>query len=205
VTSIERTAYPRWPKQMSKVERDECYGLVSDELTFVKSQAQTLPHQIILAALLKTFQNLGHFPPLDDIPEAVIRCIGVDFEISIHELGPVSNTPLYRYHSLIRDYLNVRSYREGGQEVATLAVTTAAETMNDPADLINAAIEELVRHRFKLALAALAIQPVTAHNKPPQCGQTKRGIWPGGKPDIAANPFTTMSSISSSYRQRWQR
>jgi hypothetical protein len=151
---------------MSKVELDECYGLVSDELTLVKNQAQTLPHQIILAALLKTFQNLGHFPSLDDIPEAVIRRIGVDFEISIHELGSVSNTTLYRYHSLIRDYLNVYPYREGGQVVASQAVTTAAETMNDPADLINAAIEELVRHRFELPGYSLLDRPSARTNQP---------------------------------------
>ena len=150
MTSIERTAYPRFPKQMSHIERDKFYAVLPEELNFVKQQSPRPTHQIILATLLKTFQNLGYFPALEDVPEIVITRIGLDFEVSISQLVSISNTTLYRYHNLVRDYLDVSPFRDGGRDIVIQIVTTAAKTMNDPADLINAAIEELIRLRFEL-------------------------------------------------------
>lgn len=150
MTSIERTAYPRFPKRMNKVERDTLYGLLPEERGFIESHVTIVTHQVVMATLLKSFQNLARFPNLDEIPKPVITRIGLDFELSIQQLVSISQTTLYRYHKLIRDYLDVRPYREGGQQVVIQTVTRAAETMNDPADLINAAIEELVHQRFEL-------------------------------------------------------
>jgi ATP/maltotriose-dependent transcriptional regulator MalT len=50
---------------------------------------------------------------------------------------------LYRYRQLIRTYLDITPYGEGGQDVVETAVQHAASTMSDPADLINVAVEHL--------------------------------------------------------------
>ena len=42
------------------------------------------------------------------------------------------------------------AYGEDGLRVASVAMPTAAEVMDNPADLINVAIEELVRQRIEL-------------------------------------------------------
>ena len=57
---------------------------------------------------------------------------------------------LYRYRQLIRTYLGIKPYGEGGQAVVETAVQHAASTMSDPADLINLAVEHLVQQRFEL-------------------------------------------------------
>ena len=51
---------------------------------------------------------------------------------------------------MIRAYLKVSSYSQGGERVVTREIEQAAYTMSDPADLINVAIEYLVKERFEL-------------------------------------------------------
>nr|MDP9474364.1 DUF4158 domain-containing protein [Actinomycetota bacterium] len=50
----------------------------------------------------------------------------------------------------------MKPYGDGARRVAAEAVAEAARTMDDPADLVNVAIEELVKERFELpAFSAL--------------------------------------------------
>jgi hypothetical protein len=57
---------------------------------------------------------------------------------------------LYRHQKAIRDYLNVRSYNKETLHIATSAIHQAAQVMDNPADLINVAIEELIKERCEL-------------------------------------------------------
>ena len=50
---------------------------------------------------------------------------------------------LYRYQTAIRAYLSVRPYDETAERLVTDTSLKAAETMSDPADLINRAVEVL--------------------------------------------------------------
>jgi TnpA family transposase len=52
--------------------------------------------------------------------------------------------------ALIREYLNVRPFDQSAQKITEAAFRSAAETREDLSDLINAAIEELIRHRYEL-------------------------------------------------------
>ena len=61
-----------------------------------------------------------------------------------------------RYRQLIRSYLAVTAYSEGGAWLVEQAARQAAYTMSDPADLLNVAIEHLIAQRFELpAFSAL--------------------------------------------------
>jgi hypothetical protein len=55
-----------------------------------------------------------------------------------------------RHVKIIRQYLRVKSFDETGQVVLSTAVRLAAERMEDLADIINVAIEELIRESFGL-------------------------------------------------------
>ncbi|MFZ2452372.1 MAG: DUF4158 domain-containing protein [Methylovulum miyakonense] len=57
---------------------------------------------------------------------------------------------LYRHHQAILKHLGVSPWGDKGLTIATEARSTAADVMDNPADLINVAIEELVRLRFEL-------------------------------------------------------
>jgi hypothetical protein len=55
-----------------------------------------------------------------------------------------------RHVAIIRKYLRVKSFDESGQALLSSTVRLAAARMEDLADIINVAIEELIRHSFEL-------------------------------------------------------
>jgi hypothetical protein len=50
---------------------------------------------------------------------------------------------LYRYQAAVRAHLSVTPYGDVAEELVTKTTLEAAETMSDPADLINRAVETL--------------------------------------------------------------
>lgn len=50
---------------------------------------------------------------------------------------------LYRYQAAVRSYLSVTAYETTAEQMVTDIVLGTAETMSDPADLINRAVEAL--------------------------------------------------------------
>ena len=151
MTTIERTAYPRFKKTLSKQELQSTYTPTPEEITFARTQTDQPQSQLNLLVSLKSFQRLGYFPSADEIPAAIINHIrqnlGLPAEMTYHY--PIRRT-LYRHRVLIQTYLQVSDYAAGGQAVATAAIEAAAQQMGDPADLINVAIEALIQQRFEL-------------------------------------------------------
>ncbi|MBL8470801.1 MAG: Tn3 family transposase [Rhodocyclaceae bacterium] len=151
MASIERTAYPRFKRSPSQRELETLYTPTEDEVSFARLIARKAQPRFGLLLLLKAFQRLGYFPAMDNIPAAVVQHVreaaGIDVEMS-----PVYGEPrtLYRHHQAIRERLGVSAWGEQGLKVAGEAMAAAAEVMDNPADLINVAIEELVHQRIEL-------------------------------------------------------
>jgi Domain of unknown function (DUF4158) len=108
--------------------------------------------KLAFLVLLKTFQWLGYFMALRDVPRGIVEYIGHDCGMLI-----VPDTTEYddsgtrrRHVKIIRQYLRVKSFDETGQVVLSTVVRLAAERMEDLADIINVAIEELIRESFEL-------------------------------------------------------
>jgi len=55
-----------------------------------------------------------------------------------------------RHRKAIHAYLDIRAYRNGGRKTVERIIEQAAQTMSDPADLINVAVEQLIVNRFEL-------------------------------------------------------
>jgi TnpA family transposase len=151
MASIERTAYPRFTRTPTSRERHEGYTPTAPERACGTRAARTDRHLLGLLVLLKAFQRLGYFPRLEAVPAAVIAhlrsCLRLDAGIQ-----PGYETPrtLYRHHQAIRDYLAVQPYGPHPRHLAVGAVYAAAQVRDHPPDLINVAIEELVRQRCEL-------------------------------------------------------
>ena len=146
MTTIDRTAYPRFKRALSKRDLKDVYTLNEDELTFIDGSATTEQTRLNLAVLLKSCQRLGYLPDIDAIPKRIVlhirRQLGIpETVLPYYEC----QRTLYRHHALIRDYLDVQPYGQGGEIVVETAMQQAVQSMMYSADLINAAIEELVR------------------------------------------------------------
>ncbi|MEN9521214.1 MAG: hypothetical protein RLZZ381_3802 [Cyanobacteriota bacterium] len=65
---------------------------------------------------------------------------------------------LRRYFEAIRQYFKISTYNKQGQKIIAKAVGVAAIVRDHPADLVNVAIEELVKERYELPALALRQQ-----------------------------------------------
>lgn len=151
MASIDRTAYPRFKPSLSAEEIEALYEPSGEDLAFVRSKANGDAQRLTLLVLLKCLQRLGYVPALDQVPDGITCYLRQQLDL------PVETTPVYeaersryRYYRALRAHLGLSSYSDGGKEVAQKATREAAYTMSDPADLINVAIEELIRQRYEL-------------------------------------------------------
>ena len=100
--------------------------------------------------MLKSFQRLGYFTHPELVPHPIIIHLRTCLKLN-DRVSPVPSLRSIRYYQeAIREYLNISPYNNRGQELAAIAIKDAAFVRDHPADLINIAIEELVRQRYEL-------------------------------------------------------
>ncbi|VXD22093.1 transposase [Planktothrix paucivesiculata PCC 9631] len=151
VTSIERTAYPRFKRQLTAQELTEIYTPKKSEIALAYATTQGESNILNLLCLLKSFQRLGYFPSLVDIPLKIVAHIRSSLKFSVETvLGYENRKTLYRHRTAIREYLQVNQFNQTGLHLAIKAVNESATIMDNPADLMNVAIAELVKNRYEL-------------------------------------------------------
>jgi hypothetical protein len=72
LASIDHTAYPRFKRVVSGRELSEVFSPTQDELAWARERTQNDRHLLALVVGLKSYQRLGYFPRLADVPAAVI-------------------------------------------------------------------------------------------------------------------------------------
>jgi TnpA family transposase len=151
LTSIERTAYPRFREHLTIEELTEGYTPTDEDLAFITHQARRPPQQLALLITLKCVQRLGYFPRLAEVPLAIQQflCEQLQFPPDTLPLTEAERTR-YRHHEAIRTFLGLYPYATHGLALVDAAVTQAAETMSAPADLINVALEQLRQAQVEL-------------------------------------------------------
>jgi TnpA family transposase len=149
--SIDRTAYPRFKRTPTRQELEAIYTPTEAELAFVTTTAREDLHRLHLLLWLKSFQRLGYFPLLTDIPSAIVEHLraGLALDGTIQP-GYAHPKMRYRHQQAVREFLQVQVFDETARQVVTTTVEQAAAILDSPADLINVALEELVRLRYEL-------------------------------------------------------
>ena len=151
MASIERTAYPCFRPSLSERELETLYEPTPRERGFAEENTRSSQGRLTLLVFLKCYQHLGYLPQAEEVPEQVTRYLADYLDsAAAPELGARRRQERHRYQKSIRDFLGVESFSEGGHSVAAEAMREAAFTRSDPADLINVAIENLVKERFEL-------------------------------------------------------
>jgi TnpA family transposase len=151
--TVHETAYPRLKSGVSRRELIDLYTPTQAELKVAARASKGESARLGFLVLLKTFQRLGYFIPLRDVPRSIVEHIGHDRGMLIvpETMEEYDESGTRRRHvKIIRKYLCVQSFDESGQAVLSAAVLLAAARMEDLADIINVAIEELIRSSFEL-------------------------------------------------------
>jgi hypothetical protein len=80
-----------------------------------------------LLTLLKCQQHLGYLPALADVPEQIRTYLCQQLHLlPLMYTHIEAEKTLYRYRQLIRTYLDIKPYGDGGQDVVETAVQHAA-------------------------------------------------------------------------------
>ena len=151
MTSIDRTAYPRFRRAVSARELHESFTPDLDEIGWAGERTHSPQGLLALVVWLKSFQRLGRFPGLGEVPPQVVDHVrgllglgaGVAPELDSDRTGK-------RYRAWVRERVGVVHDPAVAVELAEKVIGEAALLKDNPADLINVALEELVRARLEL-------------------------------------------------------
>jgi hypothetical protein len=72
VTSIERTAYPRFKRLITAHNLHLFFSPTREELEWVADATDSDEHLLALLLMLKSYRRMGCFPALEDVPEMVV-------------------------------------------------------------------------------------------------------------------------------------
>jgi Domain of unknown function (DUF4158) len=73
VTSIDRTAYPRFKRMITTRELADSFTPSNEEIEWARDMTLSDPHLLALAVWLKSYQRLGYFPKLDEVLQVVVE------------------------------------------------------------------------------------------------------------------------------------
>jgi hypothetical protein len=146
MTAIDRTAYPRPEGRLTREELGERYHLSEPKLAFIHASARGDTGRLLLALLLKSRRDFGCFSTPNAIYAGTDEHLAAQLGLAASEASADEmrrTKSLYRYQATVRSYLGVKPYGDEAGHLVTGTVLEAAETMSDPADLINRAVEAL--------------------------------------------------------------
>jgi hypothetical protein len=145
MTAIDRTVYPRPRARLTREELGARYTLTETDLAFIRVSARGDAGRVMLATLLKARQDHGRFPTLDELHTDIVTYmasqLGLTTPVWLDQVDPTKS--FYRYEAAVRRHLSVTPYGDAAEELVTKTTLETAETMSDPADLINRAVEAL--------------------------------------------------------------
>ena len=121
-----------------------------DEVAWARARARSGEHLLALVLSLRCFERLGYFPRPDEVPVAVVEHVRRGLELP-EGTAPSRGSETARWqHGLVRERVGVVHDPERARAVAAEAIRSAAEVKNNPPDLINVALEMLVKESLEL-------------------------------------------------------
>lgn len=144
MASLERTAYPRFRCLVSARELASL-SPADDEVAWARARARSGEHLLGLVLSLRCFERLGYFPRPDEVPLAVVEHARRGLELPEGTAPSRGSETAKWQHGLVRERVGVVHDPERARAVAAEAIRSAAEVKNNPPDLINVALEMLVK------------------------------------------------------------
>ncbi|MEU3282429.1 Tn3 family transposase [Streptomyces antibioticus] len=158
MASLERTAYPRFKRLISERELREFFTPSAEEVAWARERTHDRPGRVLaLLVMLKSAARLGRVPKLGEIPEVVVAHVRDQAALAVGTVPETdSERSEERYRSAVRERLELKHKPGEARAVAEAAMRSAAPVKAHTADLVNVALEELVRHKERLELPAFS-------------------------------------------------
>ena len=147
MASVDRTAYPRLPSMISVRELAEAFTPTVAEVKWARTSVIGPQALVALLVMLKCYQRLGYFPQWERVgPEVVehVRARAVEVTgVGIDPPGRVSDRVFRRGRELVRQHTGAVRDPDRVHAVAETAMRQVLQGKDNPADVINVALEEL--------------------------------------------------------------
>ena len=150
---LRETAYPCFKRDISSEDLDKIYTPTEVEVVFANNSVRKKKHKVFFLVLLKSVQRLGYFVPISSVPTLVVKHIAkyLNQPLEKEAMTFYDRSRKKKDHiRLIRDFLGIKSYRDGGNEILAEALSNASLKKDELVDIINIGIEELIRNQFEL-------------------------------------------------------
>ena len=141
-----RVIYPELPDPLTPSDLQQLFSPSFDERQWAPTVARTVESQVALLVQLKIFQTIGRFRPSTDIPPAVIQHMARRMGMKSGLELTFPDRTLYRHRPSILKRLKVASWGPEARALAEATMFKAARARTDPADIINSAIDALIRN-----------------------------------------------------------
>ena len=99
---------------------------------------------------LRGHQTIGRFLPAADVPPAAVEYVARKMAIESEAALTCPIRTHYRHRQAILSHLKVSAWGAEGRALAQATMCKTARARTDPADIMNSAIDELIRHDFEL-------------------------------------------------------
>ncbi len=153
MTALHETAYPRLKSQPTPEDLVTVYTPNQEELELVRSQTRQPTARLGFMVLLKTFQRLGYFVPIAEVPEAILNHLMTCLELK-SQAAPLENYDTsgtrQRHLKSIRDFLGITPVSDTTLEFLKSALREAATTKDEIPDIINVGLESMAKARYEL-------------------------------------------------------
>ncbi|HXO96164.1 MAG TPA: DUF4158 domain-containing protein [Chthoniobacterales bacterium] len=141
------TAYPLLRESPTGRELQELFTPNLSELGFAGENTRQPTPRLGLLLLLKSFQKLGYFLRLAEIPTPIVSHVAkaagwnqIPDGLSAYD----ASTARFRHMALVRSYLGVTRFSDAARKLMLRFCLASSRVREDLADIVNMAIEELV-------------------------------------------------------------
>ncbi|MFE5165855.1 DUF4158 domain-containing protein [Streptomyces sp. NPDC056697] len=146
VASVERTAYPRFKRVISERELAQFFTPDGTEIAWAAKRTHDRPESLLaLLVLLKSYARLGYFPGLEEVPYLVVARVRATAGLPEDVVPVAEERTAKRYRSWVRERLGLVHDPARVREIAMSAMEEAAPVRASVVELVNVALEELVR------------------------------------------------------------
>ena len=146
--TMTRLLYPKLAQRLTAADLHRIFGPTYKEREWAPTVARSPSSQVALLVQLRVFQAVGRFLPMKDVPASGIEYVAQKLGVECESRVVYSQATLYRHQAAVLEYLGVTAWGDQARELAISTMTKVAKARTDPAVLINAAVDALVRHHF---------------------------------------------------------
>lgn len=167
MASVERTAYPRFPRTITLKDLQASFTPTAEELHWAQGFARSADRRLALLVQLKCFQHLHHFVDVGAIPAEIVRhvsgCLSMPAQDAV--TYPDAHRSLYRHHEAIRTLLGVRPFAgTAAKREANQIALEASQIVDTRTDVINILVDDLIQRGYELpSFSALVLIAEQVH------------------------------------------